>query len=335
MKYTSFFAAFLLLILCAGCRCERSRLAKIALTVEVQRFDRELFALDPDSLRQPAPALQQKYGDFFTYYCKGIIDIGSPQDSGFFDNLAAFLSDDIVRESYSAAQRVFPDVEALNAKLADAFKRYKLHFPDVRVPGVIAYVSGFNQSVMLAENVIGIGLDKYLGADYPLYPQLGFYKYISRNMYPAKIPADVMDAVAEAVFPYFSGQQDELLGRMLWEGKRLYFAKQMLPAEPDTAIFGFTEKELSLCRRNEAYMWLYLIENKLLFSTHTFTIDKFTGLRPFTQEFSREAPGRAACWIGYKIISRYMTRNSDVTLPQLMLDTNYRQILEKSSYNPK
>jgi hypothetical protein len=335
MKSASFFTIFLLLTLCVGCRCERSKLAKIDVTVEVQRFDRELFALNPDSLRQQVLTLQQKYGSFFTYYCKGIIEVGMPQDSGFFDNLAAFLSDDIVRESCSEAQRIFPDTKELNAKLTDAFKRYELHFPDARTPRIITYVSGFNQSIMLAENVIGIGLDKYLGADYKLYPQLGFYKYISRNMYPAKIPADVMDAIAEAVFPYFPGQQDELLGRMLWEGKRLYFAKQMLPDEPDTAIFGFTAKELELCRHNEAYMWLYLIENKLLFSTHAFTIDKFTGVRPFTQEFSREAPGRAANWLGYRIISRYMSRNSSVTLPQLMLDTDYRQILEKSSYNPR
>jgi hypothetical protein len=301
----------------------------------VQRFDQELQALNPDSLRQQAPALQQKYGDFFAYYCKGIIDIGLPQDSGFFDNLAAFLGDDIVREAYKESQRAFPDSKELNAKLTDAFKRYKLHFSDAKIPAVVAYVSGFNQSIMLAENVVGVGLDKYLGADCELYPQLGFYKYLTRNMYPAKIPADVMDALAEAMFPYVAEQHDELLGRMLWEGKRLYFARQMLPAEQDTVIFGFTKRELDLCHDNESYMWLHLIENKLLFSTHAFTIANLTGARPFTQEFSREAPGRAANWIGYRIVDRYMKRNAGVTLPQLMLDNSYRQILEKSGYNPK
>ncbi|MDR3367151.1 MAG: hypothetical protein LBO71_09340, partial [Prevotellaceae bacterium] len=290
---------------------------------------------NPDSLREQVPALQQKYGDFFTYFCKGIIEVGLPQEAEFFDNLASFLGDYVVRTSYDEAQRVFPTDEALNAKLTDAFKRYKLHFPDAQIPNIVTYISGFNQSTMLAENVIGVGLDKYLGADYELYPQLGFYRYLARNMYPSKIPADVMDALAEAMFPYAAEPQDELLGRMLWEGKRFYFAKQMLPAEQDTAIFGFSKKELKSCHDNEAYMWLYLIENKLLFSTHAFTIDKFTRPRPFTQEFSHEAPGRAANWLGYRIISLYMARNSDVTLPQLMLDANYRQILEKSGYNPK
>ncbi|MDR1342972.1 MAG: hypothetical protein LBK18_06940 [Prevotellaceae bacterium] len=334
MKRLPFFISFLLLTLCAGCRSENSKLAKIDLAVEVQRFDKELLTLNPDSLQLQIPALQQKYGDFFAYYCTGIIDVGAPQDSDFFGYLADFLRDDIVREAYREAQRVFPDCRALNAKLTDALKRYKLHFPNDKIPSIITYVSGFNQSIMLAEGAIGIGLDKYLGADYSLYPQLGFYKYMARKMYPAKIPADVMDALAEALFPYASGQ-DELLRRIIWEGKRLYFVKQMLPADPDTAIFGFTQKELDVCHSNEAYIWLYLIENKLLFSTNAFTISKFTEDRPFTQEFSREAPGRTANWVGYRIVSRYMKRNPSVTLPQLMLDNGYRQILEKSGYNPK
>jgi hypothetical protein len=334
MKRLIFFTSSLLLTLCAGCGGESSKLAKINLTVEVQRFDKELLTLNPDSLPLQIPALQQKYGDFFTYYCRGIIDVGTPQDSDFFGYLADFLADDVVRESYREAQRVFPDGKALNAKLTNAFKRYKLHFPDSKIPSVVAYVSGFNQPIMLAEGAIGVGLDRYLGADYKLYQQLGFYKYMARKMYPAKIPADVMDALAEALFPY-APKQDELLGRMAWEGKRLYFVKQMLPADPDTAIFGFTQKELDVCHSNEEYIWLYLIENKLLFSTNAFTINKFTEDRPFTQEFSREAPGRTANWVGYRIISQYMKRNPSVTLPQLMLNSDYRQILEKSGYNPR
>ncbi|MDR3365631.1 MAG: hypothetical protein LBO71_01490, partial [Prevotellaceae bacterium] len=84
MKRTIFFTISLLLTLCVGCQCERSKLAKIKLTVEVQRFEKELMALNPDSLREQVPALQQKYGDFFTYFCKGIIEVGLPQEAEFF-----------------------------------------------------------------------------------------------------------------------------------------------------------------------------------------------------------------------------------------------------------
>ncbi len=327
------FLITLLLIVCVGCQCDRAKLSKIDLTVEVQRFDRDLFALNPDSLKEQLPVLQQKYGEFFTLYCEGIIDIGNPVDADFLEHLRDFLTNEVVVESYDATQEIFPDVEKLSEQLTEAFKHYKLEFPSDSIPQVIAYVSGFNQSIMLMDGVIGIGLDKYLGADYELYTQLGFYKYVACNMYPNKILSDVMHALAEGKYPLQSAQ-DDLLSYIVWEGKLFYFAKQMLPAEADTSIFGFTKGQLVSCESNEGYMWLHLIENKLLFSSHPFTIAKFTQERPFTQEFSREAPGRAANWLGYRIVQQYMKR-TDATLDALMRNNDYRKILEDSGYNPR
>jgi len=328
-----FFAATLLLTFCVSCQCERANLRKINLSVEVQRFDRDLFALDLDSLREQLPALQQKYGEFFTLYCTGIIGIGSPQDTDFYEHLHDFLTDEVVIESYETAQEIFPNLKTLSLELTDAFKRYKLAFPNENVPRAAAFVSGFNQSIMLLEDVIGVGLDKYLGDTCELYSQLGFYRYLIRNMYPDKILSDVMHSWAEGKFPYQAAQH-ELLGRMMWEGKLLYFAKQMLPNQPDTSIFGFSKMQLTSCESNEGFMWLHLIENKLLFSSHPFTIAKFTEDAPFTQDFSREAPGRAANWIGYRIVQQYMKRSGS-TLAELMKNNDYRKMLEDSGYNPR
>jgi hypothetical protein len=322
-----------LLIICTLFSCDNFKLRKFDLNIEVQRFDRELFALNPDSLQEQLPALQQKYGEFFTYYCAGIINVGAVQDTDFVANLRDFLTDEVVRESYEAAQEVFPNEKLLNEPLTNAFKRYKLAFPKENTPSIITYVSGFNQSIMLTENAIGLGLDKYLGADYDVYNQLGFYRYIVRNMYSTKLLSDAMRAWAEGKFPMQSSQND-LLSQMVWEGKLLYFTEQMLPEQPDTSIFGFSKAQLASCKSNEGYMWLHLIENKLLFSTHPFTVAKFTQERPFTQEFSREAPGKAANWLGYRIVQSYMKR-SHATLAELMQDNDYRKILEESGYNPR
>jgi len=81
-------------------------------------------------------------------------------------------------------------------------------------------------------------------------------------------------------------------------------------------------------------MWATLIENKFLFSTDRFTIDKFILEGPFTKDFGRESPGRAAVWIGFRIVGAYMANNADVTLQQLMDDTDYMKILNQSTYNP-
>ena len=76
----------------------------------------------------------------------------------------------------------------------------------------------------------------------------------------------------------------------------------MLPDEPDEIIFGFATEEMEFCRNNELRMWQYLIEHDLLFSTEQFEITKLTDEAPFTAYFTKESPGRAANWIGFRII---------------------------------
>ncbi|MGL5913424.1 MAG: hypothetical protein ACRCZB_04610 [Bacteroidales bacterium] len=329
-----FLTSILLTILIINCQCERAKLSKIPLKVSIERFEQELFECDEDSLVGQISLWQQKYGEFFDFYCSGIIGVGTPENEDFLDNLKGFLMADIVQESYQMSQEIFDELTSFDKQLTLAFKRYKLHFPNDTVPRIVSYVSGFNQSIMLTQDIIGVGLDKYLGADYENYPLLGFYKYMIRNMIPEKLATDIISSWAKGIFPY-QVRADELISRMIWEGKILYFTKQLLPNEADTCIFGFSKEQLTSCRSNEGFMWLHLVEKKLLFTGHPFTIAKFTEERPFTQEFSREAPGKAANWLGYRLVKKYMEQNDKITLKDLMLSNNYRQILEESGYNPR
>ena len=121
---------------------------------------------------------------------------------------------------------------------------------------------------------------------------------------------------------------------MVYRGRLLYFTKAMIPEGPDTLNWGLTSKNLDFCISNEKSMWTSLIENKFLFSTDRFTIDKFILEGPFTKDFGRESPARAAVWIGYRIICAYMENNPDVTLPELMEEKDYMKILNLSAYNP-
>jgi hypothetical protein len=109
----------------------------------------------------------------------------------------------------------------------------------------------------------------------------------------------------------------------------------MLWAENDELIFGFTPNQMKFCRNNESQMWTYLLEHDLLFSTDHFVIRKLTGESPFTSYFTNESPGQAAAWIGFRIIELYMKRNSEVTLADLMQETDIQKILSKAKYSPK
>jgi len=317
-------------IIC-GCNTERSRLAKVPVSIEVQRFEQDLFKVNDSNFTSQIADLQGKYGDFFALFCDKIIAVGTPDSANFKTKLLEFLQDTIVQNGYRTSQEVFANTDHLNEVFTLAFKRFYLYFPQENIPQVYTYTAGFNQSVILAENVIAVGIDKYLGADYPLYTQMGFYRYLQRNMYPAKLPVDAIRFFAGSVFP---APVNNLLQKIIWEGKLLYFTKQLLPDEPDTCLFGFSAPQIKDCLNNEAYMWNILVSDKLLFSQSPRIIRDMTEEAPFTIRFSQEAPGKAAIWIGYRIVEKYMRRNRNITLPQLMHNHNAQEILDAAQYNP-
>ena len=316
----------------AGCNTERARLAKAPVSIEVKRFEQDLFKTTHSNFDSAISGLQAEYGEFFTLFCGKIIATGAPDSANFKEKMLAFLADTIVRNGYHKSQEVWRSADRLNQAFTLAFKRFYLYFPDAPIPKIYTYTAGFNHSVILADGVLAVGLDKYLGEDYPLYTQMGFYRYLRRNMYPDKLPADAIRYFAAAMFP---SPTPALLQRIVWEGKLLYFTKQLLPDQPDSCLFGFSQGQIKDCLDNEAYMWSVLVDNHLLFSQNHREIRDMTEEAPFTLRFSQEAPGRAAVWMGYRIVEKYMRRNRSVTLPQLMHNHNAQEILDLSGYNPQ
>jgi hypothetical protein len=113
----------------------------------------------------------------------------------------------------------------------------------------------------------------------------------------------------------------------------MYAVRKLLPETPDSLLFGYTPEQFRWCQNNADIMWMSLIENKLLFSTDELTIIKFINPAPFSF-FTNEAPGRAAVWLGYKIITSYMKRNRNVTFEELLLDNDYQKILTQAKFKP-
>jgi uncharacterized protein YjaZ len=122
---------------------------------------------------------------------------------------------------------------------------------------------------------------------------------------------------------------------MIHYGKLKYFEKCMLPETANEIIFGFTPGQMKFCINNESQMWQYLIENDLLFSSDQLTIRKLTGEAPFTSYFTGESPGRAAIWMGFRIVESYMMKNTGIKIAEMMKDTDVQKILERARYNPQ
>jgi hypothetical protein len=301
--------------------------------ITVQRFEKDLFALDPDSIELFIPLFYEKYGDFFDLFNYRIINIGGAGQRTYPEYLKIFLTDYLNNEVYKKTMEVYPDVGDLEKELTLAFRHYHHYFPGNEIPQIITYVSRFNQSIVTAEGIIGIGLDKYLGSNVDYYKKLGLSEYMIHNMHRGKIPSDCMMAWALSDYPY-NDSVDNLLSDMIYNGQIMFYVKSMLPHQPDSLIMGFAGDEMNFCLNNEAGMWEYLVENKLLFATDRMTIRKFTGPGPFTKDFTSKSPARAAVWLGWRIVEAYARKNPGIGLEEIMKEQDYHKILTLSEYNP-
>jgi hypothetical protein len=322
------FAIVYLICLLASCQSKKPDISDINPNMEILRLDRDIFNISVDSLHN-------KYGIFFDYYTEGVLNIGNCKDISFHEYFSMFKNDSIVEKAYDDVKKQYPDLKKLTDKLTAAFKYYSYYFPDKYIPKVYAYISGYNQSFILTDSVLAIGLDKYLGADYELYDKLHFHKYLSQNMYPEKIVSDYIETWISNEWKLNQRKNNDLISKMLFEGKIFYATKMILPDEADSHIFGFADDQIRWCKNNEKKMWVTLVENKLLFTTEQLTIKKLTDVAPYTSEFTSESPGRACNWIGYNIIKEYMKKNPNTSLRELMDNDNYHQIFKQAKYKPE
>lgn len=304
--------------------------------IEIKRLEKDLFSLNPEEIESSLPEIKKKYDGFLQLFSY-VINAGETGSPDFYNQLVSFCTDKQNNDVYDLTIKMYPDLTKVKRDLEKAFRHYKHYFPQRTIPGIFTCITGFNNSIITGDSVLGIGLDRYLGADCEYYPRLEIYSYISRRMTPDFIIPDCMNgwAASEWDFSTLHYENDNVLANIIHEGKLRYFMKCMLPELSDEIIFGFTEGQMKFCRNNESQMWQYLIENDLMFKTDRFIIRKLVGEAPFTSYFTNESPGRAAVWIGFRIVESYMARNHDANLESLMKDINMQEILEKAKYNPQ
>jgi hypothetical protein len=336
--YLSHILLLLILILASSCKRGHyeANISGIDADIRIRRLEKDLFTLNPDDIPAAVPSLKEKYDGFLQLFSY-VINTGDVDSSSFSDFLVRFCTDRQNNEVYNVTMQIFPDLTETEEKLSNAFRHYLYYFPEKRVPAVYTCISGFNNSIILGDTILGIGLDRYLGAGSEYYKRLGIYKYISDRMTPSNIVPDCIYGwgASEWDFSVIGYQADNLLAEMIHYGKLKYYQRCMLPEETDEIIFGFTPDQMKFCRNNENQMWQYLLEHDLLFSTDQFVLRKLTGEAPFTSYFTTESPGRAAVWIGFRIVESYMIKNPGVKLEQLMRETDIQGILEGARYVPK
>jgi len=327
------------LILAACGRNKKVDISHINVDVKIERFDQDFDAMRSKPMNMQAAYLQKKYGVFYSDFINHILQAGSTNDTAYFKTLREVFKGKAYIDLKHDVDAAYPNMDAQNASLTEAFKYIKYYYPQKKLPKVYAYFSGFQAQTSIGDGYFAVGLDLFLGANSRFYPSLtnAFPHYLSRHFTPDNITPRVVEGIArEDMFPEDDNDRS-LLAKMIYNGKIMYFMDRILPDVVDTTKIGYTTEQLKWCGDFKTKIWGYFLEENLLYETDYPKIQKFLTEAPFTPglgEKNESAP-KLAIWTGWQIVREYMDKHPEVTLPQLMADKDAQKILNLSKYRPK
>lgn len=318
----------------------RPDVSDIDIQIKVARFDQEFSALDTSAILKKNNYWQQQYGVFYTDFMTEMLEVGHPKDSL---QLASILKKVLVKKDFidlsQAVARRFPDLEKQERQLSQAFKYIKYYYPEYVLPRFISFVGGFSFQTISGEDYLGIGLDMFLGADSEFYPALvqSIPRYISRRFTPENIAPRVVETVLrQELFPQHNGDVN-MLQHMIYNGKVLYAMDVILEDVADSLKIGYTAQQMAWIERYQEDVWAWFIQENLLYSTDYMGIQKYFSEAPFTRELggNNESAPKLGSYIGWMIVRKFMERNPELDLKQLLATEDAQDILEGSKFRGK
>lgn len=332
MKIAKVIWIFLLASFLTNCRGQNRVSVRPSepLRIQIHRFDKAVYNLvqNDDSLSRTK--LKAEYPAMLDLLGKGVLNMQSPDMPGFFDKLTVFYAEPTLHALYRDALVRYDSIADIEQGLGEGLAYLKANFPAMQMPAVYMHVSGLNQNVLTGDSLLSLSIDKYMGENYALYQDF-FYDYQQRKMRREQVVPDYLAGWLMSEYP-FTGKENVLLERMIYEGKIKYLVHDALPGVEETTLTGYTPEELAWCKANEAMLWKSLVERK-----HLYTPDLAATTRYFDEApaafLAGEAPGNLGSWLGWRIVERFMEETA--TTPEaLMQNEDAADILARSKYKP-
>jgi hypothetical protein len=338
-------------ILAGGCKNSDENIpdvSNIKVSLQTSRFDKDLYAIDTNHIAEGLQQLAAKYPDFLNYYLDTVMAYGihgnySDTTQGVRDGLKVFLTYKDFKGLEDTIQKYYPDSKETDKMLTEGFRFMKYYFPDFHEPRIMYVNMGLSNwaSFPIDNTTLCIGLDMFLGDQFPYYKSIGVQDYMAPHIRRSYMPVSVFATIYKTMHPFVDNERT-LLDLMIQRGKEQYFLHKILPRIPDSVLFAFTQLQLDWCNKNESVIYNFFIHQKLLYNKDANSIIPYVKDGPFAKDLEpasnpvKVTPGNIGTWAGYRIVCAYMNGHPKVTLAELLSqDTDPAKFLEEARYKPK
>lgn len=255
-------------------------------------------------------------------------------DSQFIRAFYQFYTDPALKKFYEEANIQFGDFKSVENDLNVLYKYVNYYYPSSPVPDIQTAFTGFKfgKDLVVSDSLVVISYDYFLGEGSKYRPPLYDY-FLTRYQKPYIAP--MVALAVSSVYNKSSAEDVSMLSNMIYYGKAHYFVERVLPRLPDSLNIMYSSAELVEVEQHTDIIWEHFIKNKLLFEKERFIVEKYCGERPQVLEIGEKCPGRIGRWLGWQIVRKYMQENPEVTLQDLMAETDAQKIFKNSGYKPK
>lgn len=258
-----------------------------------------------------------------------VLALGSVSEPNIYERLCAYYTDSILLKIMEDAEVMFKDMTPIEKELSDGLGVLKEKIPSLVIPCIYSQFSALNQSAVVGDSLLAFSLDKYMGADYPIYKRY-YYDYQRRYMTPERIVPDCLTFYLCAQYPFLWEEGHRtLFDIMLYRGKMAWAVEYILKGDVSgRKSLGYTKEEIRWCKKNEAQMWGRMADQHLLESTDPMLIRAYTRPDPCMVVNGEKIPSLIGVWLGMRLIDKYMNDHKEVTLKELLERTDFSGLLE-------
>ena len=295
--------------------------------LEFDRYEEVLFNLDTARFQEELMKIQNRYRVFLSG------DLNNPEAVQY---LKDFATDPFSILLYNKVKTTFPDLKQIEPVVEDVFAHFHYYYPDIELPQkAFTCITGVHPDeppVQIIDNQLVISLDWYLD-DEEVYDQIGMPRYMSLRRNKLTLAKEVAEQLY-MFYMYEWRKQGQVIGEMVFCGRRDFFIEALCPELPDSVLLGYSSDQWRWAVDNEGQVWADIVGNRRLYEAGLDTYMMFFGDGPFTQAYSNDAPSRLGEFFGLNIIRSYFS-NNEISLQDLMQRKDFQIVFQDSGYKPK
>ncbi|MEL6989213.1 MAG: hypothetical protein AAGK97_15480 [Bacteroidota bacterium] len=334
-------------IILSACKRDKGKnipdVSDIDIALEVFRTEELIFTGDSLTMDKIVENFIQSFPVFSDIYFQRILGYTKERldSTTLSEELLKMKADSGIQFLLNTTKTEFEDFDLTREELEEGLKYYNYYFPERGLPAIYTLISEYAHQVFIfseanGRDAVGIGLDMFLGDDFnykeiaPSNPS--FSEYLSRTFNKAHLSRKVMEVLVDDLMPPITG--NKLLDHMIHNGKKLYILERLIPNAPDSILHEYTQDQMNWVNNNEKDIWVHLLHENLIYSDKNREYFKLINPSPTSYGMPAPSPGRTANWMGYKIVSKFMASNKDLSLQELLSIKDAQFLLEESKYKP-